>query len=333
MMNRWIKPVGFVSVTALMASAAPSHTPTMIDQLAVDQPDNMLSVMTYNVHGLPWPVAQDRDDALVQIGARLAQMRQAGRAPDVVVLQEAFTDEAKAIARRSGYRHVIFGNDAPSAGGLVQADAIWWRGEGVGATLDSGLVILSDRPLAAVHRQAFAARDCAGYDCLAAKGVLVARVTMADGQQVDVATAHLNSRTASGVGHDRSRAAWLRQLGTLATVVRRRQASGAPLILTGDFNVGKDEGRRRGFRAAWSGTTRHVAGHDGLRWLGGQGGQLSPDLRYALERGRDWSLSFNGRATRITPVSATAIFGRNGEDGGLSDHVGYAITYRVRSIS
>ena len=80
MMNRWIKPVGFVSVTALMASAAPSHTPTLIDQLAVDQPDNMLSVMTYNVHGLPWPVAQDRDDALVQIGARLAQMRQAALA-------------------------------------------------------------------------------------------------------------------------------------------------------------------------------------------------------------------------------------------------------------
>lgn len=332
-MNRWIKSAGVVGVTVFMASAAPSHTPTMAEELPVDRPADTLTVMTYNVHGLPWPIAEDRAEDLAQIGDRLARLRNDGRAPDVVVIQEAFTADAKAIARRSGYRYVLFGNAAASAEGSPQADAQWWRGEGVGATLDSGLMLLSDRPLAAVRRLGFSARDCAGYDCLAAKGVLAARVTLVDGSQVDVATAHLNARTASGVSHDRSRAAWLRQLDTLATFVRQRQSAGVPLVLAGDFNVGKDEGRRRGFRSVWSASTRHSAGIDGLRWLGGNGSQLSSDLRHALEHGRDWSLSFDSRSARVTPTAAAAIFGRNGEDGGLSDHVGYAITYRVRPIS
>ena len=45
-----------------------------------------LSVMTYNVNGLPWPIALGRDAALGRIADRLAGMRRAGRQPHIVLL-------------------------------------------------------------------------------------------------------------------------------------------------------------------------------------------------------------------------------------------------------
>jgi len=58
--------------------------------------------MTHNVKDLPWPIAQGRAAAPRAIGDRLAAMRGAGRQPTVVVLQEAFIDEAKAIGDLAG---------------------------------------------------------------------------------------------------------------------------------------------------------------------------------------------------------------------------------------
>ena len=43
------------------------------------EPDRTVSVMTYNVHGVPWPVADDRSAALSAIAAQLRSMRAAGR--------------------------------------------------------------------------------------------------------------------------------------------------------------------------------------------------------------------------------------------------------------
>ena len=61
-----------------------------------DADDASLSVMTYNVNGLPWPVAFGREAALERIGARLAEMRRGERQPRLVLLQEAFRDDAAA---------------------------------------------------------------------------------------------------------------------------------------------------------------------------------------------------------------------------------------------
>src|SRR5688572_2222947 len=73
--------------------------------------DLPLSVMTYNIKGLPWPLATGRADAMDRIAGRLIDLRCAGRQPHIVLLQEAFTEEAAAIARTAGYAHVAFGPD------------------------------------------------------------------------------------------------------------------------------------------------------------------------------------------------------------------------------
>src|SRR6478735_10191093 len=56
-----------------------------------------LSILTYNVHGLPWPIASNRSKSLRRIADRLAALRRMGLQPSIVVLQEAFTTDAKDI--------------------------------------------------------------------------------------------------------------------------------------------------------------------------------------------------------------------------------------------
>src|SRR5689334_7647279 len=62
--------------------------------------DGSLSVMTYNVKGAPWPVTHGRRRDLREIGDRLHQLRADGRNPHIVLLQEAFSADARAIAQR-----------------------------------------------------------------------------------------------------------------------------------------------------------------------------------------------------------------------------------------
>jgi endonuclease/exonuclease/phosphatase family metal-dependent hydrolase len=329
-MKNWVNGAGGILLTAMVANSAPAYTPASTDDRPVVRDERSLSVMTYNVHGLPWPVAADRSDDLRLIGQRLAQLRLSRQAPDVVVIQEAFTAEAKSIGLASGYRHVLHGNGAEAASGGGPSDANWLKGEGLGAALDSGLLILSDRPVVAVRREAFRAANCAGFDCLAAKGALIATVQMPGGQMVDVVTAHLNSRTASGVDHDRSRAAWLRQLNQLTGIVRTRQMTGRPVILAGDFNVGKDLGRRQAFARAWQ-LGIGGGGHVALASLARQDRRLHGDLRYVMQRGRDWVMSFDGHNAQVSAVGASVVFGRNPGGRPLSDHVGYSVTYRMQA--
>jgi len=68
-----------------------------------------LSVMTYNVEGLPWPIRFGRGRKLKAIGLHLAALREKGLQPDVVLLQEGFRDEVRDLIELSGYPHVAKG--------------------------------------------------------------------------------------------------------------------------------------------------------------------------------------------------------------------------------
>ncbi len=68
-----------------------------------------LSVMSYNVAGLPWPVKAGRGEALKRIGDELAKMRAAGTEPDVILIQEGFRKEIGDLIDRSGYPYVARG--------------------------------------------------------------------------------------------------------------------------------------------------------------------------------------------------------------------------------
>ncbi|QGN55816.1 endonuclease/exonuclease/phosphatase family protein [Novosphingobium sp. Gsoil 351] len=324
----------FALGVALIAGGAMPATPIVGSLPALPSASGDLSVLTYNVHGLPWFVAGDRSAALAAIGKRLRDLHEVGTAPRVAVVQEAFTPDAKAIAATSGYRYAAFGSGEHereaaalprgTAARSLEAGESWMKGEGVGKWEDSGLMILSDYPIVRVRRMAYSADACAGFDCLAAKGAMIAELEIPGGN-VEVATTHMNSRHASGVSDDRANRAWLVQADELRDFIATRRNSALPLVLSGDLNVGRDIVRQLGLADLAAALDGHAS--DGLRALRADGAVLDHDATRALDHAKDWELAIGGNGTRLAPSGAWVPFG---SDGGtpLSDHFGYAIRYR-----
>ena len=81
-MLKSLRIILFASLTVMVATGTTGSRPlsrARFQDMGVVAPsaDDPLSVMTYNVRGLPWPIAWGRADALAQIGDRLAALRRA----------------------------------------------------------------------------------------------------------------------------------------------------------------------------------------------------------------------------------------------------------------
>src|SRR5258705_3245092 len=100
--------LGWVAATA----AAPLSMPQVIGGTqgpAVRTASAEVSVLTYNIRGLPWPFATGRATALKKIGRELAVLRAEGRQPDIVLIQEGFRGEVADLVKASGYRYWVQG--------------------------------------------------------------------------------------------------------------------------------------------------------------------------------------------------------------------------------
>ena len=112
--------------TALSNGSTPVNHPSTIQQLTkspriqIDATRGMasmeFSVMTYNVAGLPWPIRRGRPEALKEISRDMVALHAADRAPDVVVLQEAFTRESEAVG--APFVHKVSGPGAKAVTGF-----------------------------------------------------------------------------------------------------------------------------------------------------------------------------------------------------------------------
>ncbi|MEG3089622.1 endonuclease/exonuclease/phosphatase family protein [Sphingomonas sp. PB4P5] len=301
-----------------------------------------LSLMTYNVAGLPWPIASDRPQALTRIAARLAALRRAGRQPHIVVLQEAFTPEAAAIADRAGYANTAFGPDA-AARAVTPASpddrrylqqARWDRGERWGKQLGSGLIILSDYPIVWVDRMAFPDFACAGFDCLANKGAVIAHLRVPGHlASVAVVDTHLNARKAAGVPLARSQEAYARQVGLLAQFVAAHVAPDQAVLIGGDMNIGADAARSRSFFAAFGQRRLTFVAPElgGAQRALGQTAVDDPrahrDLLASTRRRKDWVFARLPGGRTMNVARAQVPFGSERDGTTLSDHVGYVIDY------
>ena len=299
-----------------------------------------LSVLTYNIEGLPWPARSGRSEDLSRIADQLRTLRAQHRQPHVVLFEEAFSHKARAIAREAGYRYIADGPSASDTGApatsiadrAFNAAARFFAGEKWGKWRGSGLRIASDFPILDVKRMAYS--TCAGLDCLANKGaVLVTIAVPGVAQPVAIVDTHLNSRRAARVSIDRSFYAYQRQVDALSDFVRANIRPGMPFIIAGDFNAGQ-EPRRRDYllqrAAAWRSDTRVKAALDTCL----QAGNLCatdnrPDLAFSQKRGRDYQLFASGESANLTLKSMAALFGHGTDGRMLSDHVGYAATYLV----
>jgi hypothetical protein len=174
-----------------------------------------LSVMTYNVEGLPWPIRSGRGDKLKAIGRELAALREKGLEPDVVLLQEGFRDEVEDLIKLSGYPHVARGprkkqRDAslidPRGPPALQAGEIPPQGRGlgqVGLQRPVGAEQPSDQ-LGQVARLSL----LRGPGLPGQQGVMLVSLEVPGlPTPVEIADTHLNSKGASGVPRNRNRMA------------------------------------------------------------------------------------------------------------------------------
>jgi endonuclease/exonuclease/phosphatase family metal-dependent hydrolase len=303
-----------------------------------------VSVMTYNVNGLPWPLARGREAAFRGIESRLRKMRTTGTQPHIIVLQEAFTTPAKNIATNSGYRFIANGPSAalgsairPTAADRAFSEgASSFKGEKSGKYLDSGLQIASDYPIISIRRAAFPSFACAGYDCLANKGVLLVTVKLPDNPvPVTIATTHLNSKRSSGVSQLRSLYAYRRQIDVINGFLAAHRDPRQPIIFAGDFNATNVQRRTYLFgrgTASWSADARLSVESALDRCLNATPpclGRAPPIATYIRARARDWQFYIPGLRGSIAAVGLAVPFGRERSGEMLSDHVGYGITYRL----
>ena len=342
-----LRQVGLIAAVAGSAALAPAvaDTAPASSLTASSAGAPTLSVLTYNVEGLPFPFALGRDKAAGDIAARLKALRETGDQPHVVVLQEAFGKAQKSIGGAAGYRYIAFG-----PGKRLQSDekmddqdrvysrgARFMKGETWGKWRGSGLVILSEYPIVSVSRAAFPAWACAGSDCLANKGVLLANVAVPGvGTPVAVIATHMNAKNISGVSKERFNGAFDMQVRTIGRFLSTHLAPDTPYILAGDTNIGKSVERRVTFEAMLSGLPRATEGgvvHTALAtcFAAASGCTLAStdDARLSYQRNKDWQVYGDGATTPLRPLAINVPFGRNRQGTMLSDHVGYTALYGI----
>lgn len=317
---------------AYSASAAEAHAdiaaiPAVQRPSAPEPPAETgeLSVLTYNVRGLPWPLALNRGKALREIGRELAAMRQEGRQPDVVLIQEGFRGEVATLVRESGYRYWARGpgrGERTAFEGDIVRPRDLLKGEGLGKVFNAGLHVLSDAPILEVRTAAY--NNCAGFDCLANKGAMLVRLAPEwSPTPIDVVNTHMNARKASGAPRTRTLPAHNGQTRELSAFLKTHHAAAHPLLVGGDFNI-RNSPARYYYDALERPFT--VVGEYCSQLGSGCGAGAADATPEPWLRTQDLQ-GFGDGALRVRPVASRLLFEQGGNR--YSDHDAYLVRYRL----
>lgn len=197
----------------LLCSCAAKDT---VDSGSYDEPTTgELSVVTYNVHGLPPEITGD------DTAGRMVQIAPLLSAWDIVGLQENFDDE----------------NNATLMAGAGQSSTLWFDDQLQDRFYGSGLSALSSLNIIDFQHTHYA--DCHGFadsssDCLASKGFQAVRLAVGT-TSIDLYNTHLE---AGGGAEDN--AARQTQIDELIASLGGWSA-GRAVIFTGDFNLREND--------------------------------------------------------------------------------------------
>lgn len=270
-----------------------------------------ISVLTYNVRGLPWPIALGRGAALREIGRELARMRDEGRQPDVVLIQEGFRGEIADLVKLSGYKNWVRGPR---------------REGGLSKLTSGGLHVLSDSPILAVRAAAY--DTCAGLDCLATKGVMLVRLAPENGAgEIDIVNTHMNSRHASRAPAAESLAAHNRQTEQLIAFVNANRDPGLPLLVGGDFNVKGAPQRyyHEAMERPYTVVSEFCSLPDSGCGEGAGDAAAEPWLR-----SQDLQAFAGDGGVQVRPLKTETLFTAPNPKARLSDHDGYLVRYQLK---
>lgn len=295
-----------------------------------------LTVLTFNVAGLPWPASKDRAVVMPAIGQHIAALADEGFPVDVILIQEGFIAETEMIADALAFAYRVTGA-GPELKAISHACAgcksddrqqKWWKGEGIGPFVGSGLHIFSVYPVVGVSRMAFGNQDCAGYDCLANKGAILARVVLPGvPEPVDVLTTHLNSTNAAGVPKWETHIAHERQVRRLAEFWGSVTSIDRPNIVGGDFNIRGSHQRFLPLAKLFHGASFVKNTCESV------GGSTPCDIDIQPEApwltSQDLQAFKSGRKVSIEPVLARTVLNEPVNGSQLSDHFGFLVRYRL----
>ncbi len=340
-------PVCFLLCVLIAGCSAYPKTPTLPQTGVAGAPEISfdpetgtksveISILIYNVYGLPWPILTGRKGPLKQIGEILAEMRQAGTEPDIVLLQEAFTMKSQPIANYGGYPNVVGGPKTKDKAPKLSEDVnpefsegrSFWKGEKMGKWLNSGLAILSNFPILEKETLPFKRHECAGFDCMSNKGILMALIQIPGvPEPVWVFNTHMNSGiAASGVSEERSLIAHNLQVLEVRDFVNNFPLEGRVFLYGGDFNMKHDQDRLNEFkeRAQQSIVRLYCT--------------VTVDdceIRMSFDGDEPWLDTqdlqgfFDGDRLKVRPIIVEALFDEPVNGRILSDHDGYLVVYRL----
>jgi len=206
-------------------------------------PPRTLSVVSYNVHGLPsWIARDDPPGRMAKIGPLLARY-------DVALVQEDWSHH-EALVEAVGPR---FG-----ARGATPRDPFFASLRAFCGACGSGLTLFAAAgadAIVAQQDQPFGV--CAGWllganDCFASKGFQRVRLRLAQGLSLDLVNVHLDAGR-----RDDDQAARQVQLALLADALEAASA-GQALVIGGDWNLGWDVPEQRALLDAFRARLRLV---------------------------------------------------------------------------
>lgn len=321
------------------AAAAPAETPgEMPDPAAGETAGEVirLRILSYNVNDLPRLFGGERSARLDHIGRDLARRRAEGTAPDVVMLQEAFTRRGERLVTLSGYPYVVRGpgrravNTPRELSRRVHVTHIKVPRRDMGGLLtNSGLYILSEHPVIEHQVEMFGEAACTGFDCLANKALLHVRIAIPGlDEPLDLLTAHMQANILSeSKAHRRLDAHW-RQTVIIGDFLKRvLNGSGREAILAGDFNLRAPIERYDLFV--------QEIGAENLGLICARNpedceigaGTMPPELwRYT----NDYQFLIAGDNLEIRPVFMTRNYHELLNGHPLSDHLGFEAVYEIR---
>lgn len=286
-----------------------------------------VNVMTYNVEGLPEPARFGRSRKLAEIKRRIDRMMSEGKAPDILVIQEMFSKEAIAMLKAMAYPNFTYGPTTADIGGTaVKALRLAGVEPPTVKLQPSGVAIFSRFPIIFRHKRAFGIFNCAGIDCLANKGSLLATISI-PGVPVplDVATAHMNAQNVSRVPESIHLPAHQRQTAELAELLKESKGD-SPLIVAGDFNMRAAPKRYETFHRLIPYPTAHQycqKHRDQCR------SEVPLDGPEPWLTTQDIQFFRNGASVSLRPETLELRFKSDDPVDGLSDHSAHLVRWRL----
>jgi len=328
-------------------------------EITVDETTGMasilISVLDYNIAGLPFPIACKKKSRMTDaqgkripiacnratgaraIGDALADLRARGLAPDVVLLQEAFIPASAEVPKRGGYPNWVNGPGPKDTGPRHSERASesfinernFWKGEKWGKRQPSGLLIASNFLIAEHFNFPFYEWECAGFDCLANKGVMLARLRIPGMPGLlEVATTHYNAKGASGVSLERANEAHGLQVDATQEFMSSTSNLEFPMIWGGDFNM-RHSDERLNYFVDQSGTGLNEVSSWCIE------NRETCKMRINTKGDEPWRVTQDlmgwgpGKHVNVEPVSIEEIFDETVDGKMLSDHNGFLVVYRL----